>query len=539
MSGFFVSLFKKVRIYLRINIFFMRNILIIISFFLCIFHTTAQEADIPCNVKKSDVFKDEYKHSKILLVEEDSNGGVFIVRAYQGSLLSGATRGFYFEHYDANLQLIKEYEYELKLGVLIGIVVNNDIVHMIDYGYDKKKKQYVCSANSANIKDFKFTKKELFSLEWDEVKTPGLFNFGSIDNDYISNFIANNDKTAFAVTVDVEDKNNKEKHLIHIFDNDLNPTLKHEFKREVKDRKYKYENIDISEDGKVVYVLGRVKDKKEGKKGGSKKYHYELTRITPTDAKIQTFDTDEHYAQSLKTVYKNGKISCVGFYSDRNDNRFKGLCYFDMNPLTLDKKTTKFNEFTEQFLIDKYGKKKEKELKNISYRDIFLTPDNDIVFNAEEYYITTHQRTGQNGMSTGVYYVYHYDDIVTAKISHDGELLWARNINKRQQTSGDESYISYTSMIVNNDTYFFINTGEKVKKLRNDRIQFGQKSAKKSNLNIIKVNQNGEFEFKEILDDKDNEVPFMVAYGATTKKGNNIYFLGRKGRKKQLVKFSL
>ena len=89
------------------------------------------------------------------------------------------------------------------------------------------------------------------------------------------------------------------------------------------------------------------------------------------------------------------------------------------------------------------------------------------------------------------------------------------------------------------DTYFFINTGEKVKKLRNDRIQFGQKSAKKSNLNIIKINQNGDFEFKEVLDDKDNDVPFMVSDGAITKNGSSIYFIGRKGKKKQLLKLSV
>lgn len=519
----------------------MRKALLIVSLVLSIFYANAQETDIPCKVQKSDVFKDEFKHSTIISVDEDSNGGVVIVRSFQGSIFTGGAHGYYFEHYDANMKLVKEYEYELKYGTVIGVVVNDNMVHMIDFAYDKKDKAYVCTASSANINDFNFTKKELFWLEWDEVTTPGFFSlFGSgVDNDYLANFMINNDKTAFAVTVDVEDEDSKEKHMIYVFDNNLTPTIQHEFKRDVKDRKYNYENIDVSEDGKVAYILGRVKDRKKQKKGGSKTYHYELARITPDDIKTQTFDTDEHYARSLKTVYKKDKISCVGFYSDRNDNRFKGLCYFDMNPVTLDKKTTRFNKFTEQFMVDKYGKNKEKELKNISFRDVFLTPENDIVFNAEEFYITAHQTMGQNGLPGNTYYMYHYDDIVTAKISHEGELLWARNINKRQQTSGDESYISYSSMIVNNDTYFFINTGDKVKKLRNDRIQFGQKSAKRSNLNIIKINHDGDFEFKEVLDDKDNEVPFMVANGAITKKGNNIYFMGRKGRKKQLVKLSL
>ena len=140
--------------------------------------------------------------------------------------------------------------------------------------------------------------------------------------------------------------------------------------------------------------------------------------------------------------------------------------------------------------------------------------------------------TPGGGMMTST--SYHYDDIVSAKLSASGDLIWARNINKRQATGGDDSYISYSSMIKGDNTYFFINTGEKVKKLRNDRIQFGQTKAKKSNMNIIRINSSGDFDYQEILDDKENEVPFMVSDGAVAQ--DNIYFIGRKGKKKQILK---
>ena len=133
--------------------------------------------------------------------------------------------------------------------------------------------------------------------------------------------------------------------------------------------------------------------------------------------------------------------------------------------------------------------------------------------------------------------IYHYDDIVSAKINSAGDIVWARNINKRQATSGDESYISYTSTVKGDDTFFFINTGEKVKKLSKDRIQFGQTSTKKSNFNVIKITPNGDFDYQELLDDKDNEVPFMVSNGAIS--GNSVYFVGRKGKKKQILKVTL
>lgn len=39
-----------------------------------------QAQQIPFQLKISDVFKDEYKRSSIVLVEDDSKGGVVIVR---------------------------------------------------------------------------------------------------------------------------------------------------------------------------------------------------------------------------------------------------------------------------------------------------------------------------------------------------------------------------------------------------------------------------------------------------------------------------
>jgi hypothetical protein len=128
---------------------------------------------------------------------------------------------------------------------------------------------------------------------------------------------------------------------------------------------------------------------------------------------------------------------------------------------------------------------------------------------------------------------------VSAKLNQSGEIVWARNINKRQATSGTESFISYTSTLKGNDTYFFINTGEKVKKLSKDRIQFGQTSTKRSNLNVIRVNENGDFDYKEILDDKDNDVPFMVSRGAIMNDEPSVFFMGQKGKKKQLLKITL
>ncbi|RXR21068.1 hypothetical protein EQG63_03775 [Flavobacterium amnicola] len=499
---------------------------------------TSVAQEIPFQIKKSELFKDEYKNSSIVLAENDGHDGVIIVRSYAGGSFSNGF-GYYFEHYDANLKLIKEYEYELKYSKavkqssVLGLILDGQNIHIVDFIYEKDQKAYICSAMTSNINDFNFKQKELFRINSEQIKQFSFFSTSGFDSDSGAAMIINEDKSAFAITVDIKNKET-ETHKLFLFNKSLEKKIDHTFKRELKDKKFKYENIEISKDG-TLFLLGKAytDDKKKKKEGG--KYQFELARITSDSEKIQTFDTNEHFVASLKVIVNEGNLSCLGFYSDKNDNRFKGISYFQLDPNNLEILKSKFNPFTEQFMIDKYGKSKDKELKNLSFRKIITTKNNEILFNAEEFYIvSTYVATQYGGYWR---YTYHYDDIVSALLNSSGEIVWARNINKRQSTGGDDSYISYTSTEKDSNAYFFINTGEKVRKLSNDRIQFGQTSTNKSNLNIIRINQDGNFDYQEVLDDKENEVPFMVSNGVIS--GNSTYFLGRKGKKKQILKITL
>jgi hypothetical protein len=512
----------------------------ILSALLCLNLFCATAQDIPCTIQKSEVFKDKYKNSSLISLDEDTNGGVIVARSFMGSVFNSDSWGYYFEHYDANMKLINEYEHSVR-GFVIGTIVKDGIVTMVDFGYDKETKEFICNANTANLNDFKFAKTELFRAPKTAVHTGLVFSGGgSADGDNFASMLVNSDKTAFAISLDIDDKEEKKEiHKIYVYDLNLKLKIDHTFKRDIKDRKFIYENIDISQDGNTVYLLGRAKteDNKKKKEGG--RYQYELTRITGSATNTQVFDTNEHFAASLTLLFKKDRIACVGLYSDRNDIRFKGLCYFDMDPESLVIKTSKFNPFTDQFMIDKYGTERDKELRDLEFMDVFLNKNNEIVFNAEERYTTTTQSFGPNGSMGGLYTRYHYDDIVSAKIADNGDLVWARNINKRQSTGGEESFVSYTSMVKDDYTYFFVNTADNVSKIYNSRIRFEQKSPKRSNLNVIRINKDGEFDYKELLDDKDNEVPFMVSEGAVATNSNSIYFMGRRGKKKQLLKLTL
>lgn len=274
----------------------MRQLFICLTFALGL-QMQSQEANIPCQVQKSAIFKDEFKNSTIVSVSEDGNGGVVIARSYQGGMFNRGSHGYYFEHYDAAMNLQKEFEYELKDGYVIGMIMDKDVVRMIDFTYLKKEKAYVCSATSASINDFSFTTKELFRLDRDEVKSNinSYFGRGRVDGDSWANMIVNTDKNAFAITIDIDDKDaKKEMHKVLVYDASLNLKIEHLFKRDIKDRKFIYEGLDISSDGTTAYLLGKAMTTGAKKKKDGGRYQYELTRITNTDSKTQVFDTNQH-----------------------------------------------------------------------------------------------------------------------------------------------------------------------------------------------------------------------------------------------------
>jgi hypothetical protein len=79
---------------------------------------------------------------------------------------------------------------------------------------------------------------------------------------------------------------------------------------------------------------------------------------------------------------------------------------------------------------------------------------------------------------------------------------------------------------------------DKIKELSNQRIEFkGTNWLTNSNLFVISMNEKGDFLYKQILSDEENDVPFMVSKGVVI--DNSIVFLGRKGKKKQLLKVTL
>ena len=537
----------------------------VLSFILFPVFVFAQE--VAFQLEKSALFEDDYKETEIVLAEKYDENNFIILRSFK----SGATTksGFYLEKYNKSLKKVSDFEFNIehpryeKYSVVLGAFFSQSKVYILEMFYDLKSKNYVCQANIID-ENYKVVKKELFHLSKDEVKGFGLQslfynadkinlnNLGlfeqekeSIWNEVFSNpfknktsvsdnkssselvLKVNKGKTLFSIAMTFE-YDNESLMKLFLFDTNLNKKIEKDYVSE--EGKVINKNIELHDSLEEIYLTQKVysDDLKNKKEGG--KYFYEIKKVTPNDLQTQKFEVENHYLPALTVFYNESNLYGIGFYSDVKDLKYSGVSYFKINSENLELKSAKYNLFNGQFILDKYGKLNDKEFKYMVVKNVFWNSNNDVTINAEENYAVS----GGNNSPT----MYNYDDIITINLDNKGDMVYARNINKRQGSqTKDDSYISYTSLILNDKNYFFINTREKIGELSNGRIEFDHVRESKSCLHVISVNKNGDFNFKEIVNKEDTEVPFMVSKGLVI--DNSVIFLGQKGKNKQLLKVTL
>lgn len=480
---------------------------------------------------------DRYKYSTVLNISAAENDKTVLVRRYYGGFPL-TPKGYFIELYDADLNLIEEYNNRYPGEHMVDGFVKNGQLYLLELRYNDAKFAYEYVVHQSPLKAFDFTKKTILSIPSKVVANPLAVNkynrkFG---NGFSTAVHFNKGKSAFAITVQHR-KGKEEKYSMYVFTDDLRNSITYDFTAQTEEKNYAFENIEVSKDFQTVYFTGKAFFKKKRFKAKERKFQYELVRVTNTGHQIQEFNDAGRYPESLKPLLIDNSLMVIGFYADRKDNRYNGLVHFKLNPISLAIGSKKYNPFSTQFMNDKFGRASESEIKNLIFKDIHITTANDIIFSAEEYFVTVGEDISSG--STRKVNRYHYNDILCAKLNASGNMVWARNINKTEQTQGDAAYASYTAYGHDDDMYFFINSGENPQKLSNERIQFKQGYSRNPNMFVIKIASDGKVSHQKIIDDKDIRLPMMVSKPLIKKSSGELIFYAKRTNKKQLVQVSV
>jgi len=505
------------------------------------------QSDIKVDIKKSEILKEKSKHTKIEFSDSDDNGGIITVKSINTAFLS--TKEYIIDHFDANLKLIKSVTIpNEKRSKILNAFVKNGNIYLIQRQMNRKEKSLTFYVHTASVNSLKFSKKELLVLDKDKVKkyfavAVGLLYFDNginqSDGDHMGKITISKNKKYILLSLDIK-KKEKETHLFIVFNDAFKKVYQTYFERDIKDKYFDFEDVDISDYDGTIFLLGKAYENKsrKSKKKGKTNYHYEVYKLSKDGKQQLNIKEPEKFIGSLYALHNKGQIALVGFYSDKDDYRYKGVCRYDLsNDLKIINKS--FQPFSTQFFEDKYKKgakvkKKHKELKHLAIKSIFLDNEGNVVINAEEQYITRYYSQSQHGGHWVT--VYNFDDIITVKLDKNGKLIWARNINKWQTGFVNSSF---TAIFVNNKNYIFLNASDKIKKLSNNRISFRQTSGKKSNLYVIRIDEKGDFTYKKLIDDKESKVWYKVADGIVNTKEKSVIFQGVKKKYQRILKVTI
>lgn len=510
-----------------------RNIFLLLFF---VFFSFMNAQEMPVKYTFGEKYHDRYKYSNLLTIAPDGNGGSILVRSYYTGIIL-KPRGYFIEHYNANLELVSEYNYKLKDASYVDAFVKNGQVYLLflDYNYGQKAYEYVVHQSPYENFDFKTIK--ILDIESDPVEEPLDRNYynRNFGSGFTTTVLFDKDKSAFAISAHHK-KGKENKHNIYVFDAGLNQLMQYDFSDEIEDKNYAFENFVISKDKQEVYLTAKAYFKKKRFAANERKFQYELLQVTNEGGKVQTFADPGKFPEALNPMIVGDKVVCVGFYSNRRDNRYNGIVYFDMDPKTMEINTNKYHEFSEQFMQDKFGRDEDKDIKNLVFKGVEVTKENNILFNAEEYFVTSSIQRDPTGSSVKISR-YHYNDIVSVKLAEDGDMIWARNINKTEVTQGDAAYTSYCSYTKDGDTFFFISTASENPQLLGDqRIMFKQGLGRNRNIFLIKLDAAGKMSYEKVIDGEEARLPLMVSIPLINRTQENLIFYAKRGTKKQLVR---
>lgn len=498
-----------------------------------IFFVQAQK--IPLSYDFGEKFNDRHKYSNLQTIAEDGDGGYILVRSYfQGLILR--PKGYLIERYDADLNLVSEYNYKFRDMQFVDSFVQDGVLNLLFFNYDYERGQYEYWVHRSATTHFEFSKERLMSIKSKVVEGALGKNYynRNFSNGFTTTVLFDTHKKGFLISTH-HTKGKKSKHTMHLFDAQLNKRWEHDFTAEVEEKNYAFEQLALSSDLNTAYLVGKAYYKKKRFKAEERKFQYELVRVSNNTSMNQQFNESGKYPEALYPILQGNKLKCVGFYADRKDNRYNGLVYYELNGSTLDIEKSRYNAFSKKFMFDKFGREEDQVIKNLVFKSVDVTPDNEIFFNAEEFFVThSMHRTGAGQRMTVERF--HHNDIVSAKLDVSGKMIWARNINKLEVTQGDGAYASYSAYFKNGKTFFFICTAAENPQLINkERVVFKQGLSRNRNVFVIALDEKGQMEYEKIIDSQEARLPLMVSKPYIDKTEDQLLFYAKRGSKKQLV----
>ncbi len=468
----------------------MKSLLTVFSLFIIVIGYGQNTTNLSVSI--SDEYKDKTKAAKVLSIHSGENGITAIAK--------DGKKDYVFDLFDQDLNLLhSEVVPKENNEYFVGDLFYGNTMKVFTVDAPKRDERVIyCHTVDLDTKSYEYS----VIFETTVEKKQALF--GS-RRDHRTNFAVSPNGKFFAIATD-DIRKNLNSYTIRVFDVETEKLLYKQSYQQSDTRFYTHNDLFVDNDANA-YSVGKLYQ--NGTRqikllSGDPNYDFVLNKVSADKVTDLLIQLDDEHIQNLHIEETNSQLHLVGFYSDFNVVRLKGICNFIIDTEALSILGSKSHLLPNQVYQDLYGEnraerfsKNDKELLRFTVDHTITDSQGNIYIVAEKFYITTsYVNNGAGGMSMQT--VYHYDDIIIIKLLEDGNLDWGRSILKKDQVP------SYNAFLKNDELHILLNSGKNLNEKNDGRTKVKKNFLEATALYDIAYTQNGEVSYNKIQDNNNN-----------------------------------
>jgi hypothetical protein len=346
------------------------------------------------------------------------------------------------------------------------------------------------------------------------------------------NFVASDDSTSM-LTYFTErfDKYENEKIDFHLFDKNLEERWNRNIEFPYKGKNFSIFRVKLTAEGRV-YLLVKV-FKEDDNKRKSNLFRYGVVTFSGDTSLVEDYGVElgNEFINDIDfSIDSLGNVVCSGLYSNLGLNNAAGSFFIKIDrgqkQITEQILTPFESDFAAQF---EEGTRFKNKIGISDFKmDHFVHfKDGTYALVAEQYILDqvcyTDFRTGMVSCTN----YYYYNNIVVVKMLANGEVEWAANIPKFQESANDFGiYSSYAFGVSGNSLYFVFNENEDNLKINNPKEMQAMTKIRSAVQVVCKLNSNGSFSRKALSGDKKKSNFYFIPENSSQISENSLLLMG-------------
>lgn len=317
------------------------------------------------------------------------------------------------------------------------------------------------------------------------------------------------------------DKQANENISFHYFNSDLIALWERQIEFPYKNRNFRIHKAQVDENGQVYLLVKIFLEKEERDEKNIPPFRYSLVTFSGDSSAVEDYELvlgNKFITDIDMHMLNDNKVICSGFYSNLGASSAAGTFFLSVNRESRaveDKILSDFDPTFASSFIESSRIRGKVELSDFKLDYLVRFNDGSYGLIAEQFLI---DEICFQDFRTGMFtcnYFYYYNNIIVIKMNDKGEVMWAADIPKYQESSNDAGYFSSYVFGFNGESMHFVfNDNPKNLTETDERRAHRMDNVKRAVVVHAKLSKDGSFSRVNASSEKRSRFYFIPQYSA-------------------------